>query len=222
MQQRERTPSSARDRYPYELPEASGGFRKTLATQVLICILLFMFCSFIKLSPETDFINIKSAVRSIVWTNTDPALEWQKLVAFFSKEKALETLTPVSGMTAPSSGKIVKGFGMQDAEKSDFHYGAEISCDKQENIVAANDGTVTEIATNAEYGSFIVIQHSEEISTLYGHLNEILPSVGDKVTKSQPIARAGGENSTFYFELRRGDTYLDPAQFIAFEESAND
>ena len=85
----------------------------------------------------------------------------------------------------------------------------------------ANDGTVTEIATNAEYGSFIVIRHSEEISTLYGHLNEILPNVGDKVTKSQPIARAG-ENSTFYFELRRGETYLDPAAFIAFEEREND
>lgn len=220
MPRRERTPSYGRSRAPQEPPVSNDGFQKTFTTQTLICVLLLMFCGFVKVSPDTSHPEIKNAIRCILQTNTDLPAEWERLKNHFKKEETLETLNPVSGMVAPSSGSIVKGFGMQDADQSDFHYGAEISCGDQENIVAANDGTVAEIATNAEYGSFIVIRHSEEITTLYGHLNEILPNVGDKVTKSQPIARAGGENSTFYFELRRGDTYLDPAQFIAFEEPA--
>lgn len=195
-----------------------SGLKQTFATQVLICILILMFCVLIKLYPGESFKQAKNSVALIVTHHTDFKAEFEKLKSFFLKDEALETLSPVSTLTAPSSGKIVKGFGMQDAQNSSFHYGLDITADETENIVAANDGEVTEIATNAEYGSFIIIKHSEEITTLYGNLNEILTNVGDKVTKGQPIARAGGENNSFYFELRRGDTYLDPTQFINFEE----
>ena len=64
-----------------------------------------------------------------------------------------------------------------------------------------------------------MVKHSDEIFTMYAHLNEILPNVKEKVEKGQAIARANGENDTIYFEVRRGDTYLDPAEFIDFGES---
>ncbi len=222
MQEKERTPSIRQNRYHQDFKKPSGVFFKTFIHQTLICLLLFLFCVFIKLSPETEFVNTKNAIRCILNTNTNPTQIWKKITDYFSKEDSLDALDPVSSMVAPSSGKIVKGFGMQDAKQNDFHYGAEISAGEKENIVAVNDGEVIEIAKNDEYGSFLIIRHSEEVHTLYGHLNEILPNVGEKVAKAQPIARAGGENPTFYFELRRGDTYLNPAEFITFGETDND
>ena len=144
--------------------------------------------------------------------------EFNKLINFFKKDASLETLNPVSQMVAPTKGKIIKGFGMQDASGSDFHYGLELSAEENENIVSANDGVVSEISKSEEYGSYIVITHSEEITTLYGNLNEIIINAGDKVEKGQAIARPSAETKSFYFELKRNDTYLDPTQFIEFEE----
>lgn len=195
-----------------------GSLKQTFASQTLICLLILMLCVLIKLYPGEAFQKTGECIRLIVTHNTDLKNEFDKLKVNFAEDNTMETLNPVASLVAPSNGKIVKGFGVQDAAGSGFHYGLDISTEKTENIVAANDGDVTEIAVSAEYGSYIIIRHSDEITSLYGNLNEIFPNVGDKVTGGQPIARAGGENDTFYFELRRGDTYLDPSQFIEFGE----
>lgn len=188
------------------------------STRLFICILLFIFCLLIKFYPNDSFVKVNKSISLIVSENTDIKATYEKIKSLFVRDKSLETLSPVSYMTPPSTGKIVKGFGVQDASSSDFHYGVDITTEESENIVSANDGKVLEIASNDEYGSFIIIRHSDEITTLYGNLNEILTNVGDEIKAGQPIARAGGEDRTFYFELRRGDTYLDPTEFIDFKE----
>ncbi len=208
-------------RFPQPYPQKKRG-RNTITTQLFIAVLLFLFCAFVRLSPDDAFINIKNGISAILTVNTDLQAEWENIKSGFTEQDTLDTLAPVSTMCAPSSGEIVRGFGVQDASSGAFHYGVDLSCEPQENILCANDGTVTEIATNEEYGTFIIVSHSEEIATLYGGLGEIMPNVGDKVTKKQPIARVAENASSFYFELRRGDTFLDPAEFIAFKERTND
>ncbi len=193
----------------------------TFSSQITICVFLLIFSIALRLSPTHSFPKVKAAIVSVLTVHTDLNEQWQKLKDRFAQEQNLDVFAPVSNMTAPSSGHVIKGFGMQDASKNSFHYGVVLSCGETENILAANDGTVTEIATNNEYGSFILIQHSEEIYTLYGGLNEILPGIGETVTAGQPIARPGTENS-FYFELRRGDTFLNPAEYITFSEAPHD
>ncbi|MBR4890905.1 MAG: M23 family metallopeptidase [Clostridia bacterium] len=193
-----------------------NNIKANFKAQILICILIFIFCILIKFYPNKSFDKIESGISLILSENTEIRAELKKIKSMFFKDESLDTLTPVSEMVAPSSGSVARGFGMQDASNSGFHYGLDLYTAPSENIVAVSDGEVTEIATSSEYGSFLVIKHSDEISTLYGNLNEILINVNDKVSKGQPIARAGGENSTFYFELRRGDTYLDPTEFIEF------
>ncbi len=210
-----RYPSSAQQR-------ETKGIQQTIVTQSLICLLVLIFCILIKLYPDESLAKIRNSISLIVSHNTKVEDVTARIKAYFQKDETLETLNPVSTLVAPSSGAIIKGFGMQNAEQSDFHYGIDIAAEKAESIVAANDGEVTEIATNAEYGSYIIIRHSEEISTLYGQLDEILTEVGAKVSREQPIARAGGNQNFFYFELRRGDTYLNPAEFISFKEQEND
>ena len=141
----------------------------------------------------------------------------QKTKAFFAKDSAISAMNPVSEFINPvKGGTITKAFGAQDASVSSFHYGIDINSAPLENVCAAASGEVLEIATNSEYGSFIVIKHSDEISTLYAHLEEILPDVGNTVEVGQAIARSNKEDNTIHFEIKKGDTYLNPEEFIDF------
>lgn len=193
-------------------------YESTFSKRVFLCFLILVFCAAVKFYPGDNLSFVKNSISYIVNHNTDVSKEFNKLINFLKKDASLETLNPVSQMVAPTKGKIIKGFGMQDASGSDFHYGLELSAEENENIVSANDGVVSEISKSEEYGSYIVITHSEEITTLYGNLNEIIINAGDKVEKGQAIARPNAETKSFYFELKRNDTYLDPTQFIEFEE----
>ena len=200
-------------------PRESG--KRTFPTQAMICFFLLLFCIFLRLSPESALTKTKNSIHAILNTNIDIKTKWQTWKDRFKREEEISALTPVSGMAAPTKGKIVKGFGAQDASETDFHYGIVLSCEADENILAANEGKVTEIATNAEYGSFVIIEHSEEIATLYGNLNEIFPNVGEKIEKGQPVGRPENGES-FYFELRRGETFLNPTEFITFGADDHD
>ena len=222
MKLQERTTAYRRYPSPSVDQRQQTGMRQTIVTQSLICLLALIFCVLVKLYPDGSFVKARNSVSLIITHNTDMEATIAQLKAYFEKDKALEPLDPVSTLVAPSSGAIIKGFGMQDAGQSGFHYGLDIAANGTESIVAANDGKVTEIATSAEYGSYIIIRHSEEISTLYGHVDEILTKVGDQVLRNQPIARVGGNQDFYYFELRRGDTFLNPAEFISFKEQSND
>ena len=151
------------------------------------------------------------------------SLVWEQslLHTLYIKEETEDAFAPVTNMQAPTSGTVLKGFGMQDASQQQFHYGVVLSCPGDEEITSANHGTVSEIATTQEYGSYIIIKHSEEIATLYGSLGKILVTAGETVQAGQPLAKS--ENGTsFYLELRRGDTYLDPAEYITFPEGSHD
>lgn len=195
--------------------------RYWITSQLTICIVLLILVAGLRLAPDGQFSKTKAGIFAILTTHVDLKTEWERLQSRFQQEKALNVLSPVSDMVAPVSGHILKGFGMQDASEQTFHYGVVLSCKDNENVLAAQNGTVTEIATNSEYGTFILIKHSEAIYTLYGGLGEIFPDVGAEVTIGQPIARADEKNDV-YFELRRGDSYLNPAEYITFAENAHD
>ena len=197
------------------------GPKRTFFIQCVICLCLLIFCIILRFTPDNTYAKAKACVRAILTVHTDTNAIKQMLSDRIQNHASSDQLAPVTDMTAPTEGVILKGFGMQDASESSFHYGIVLSCPDGKPIVAANDGTVEEIATNQEYGSFVLVKHSEEISTLYGKLDEIFPDIGEKVEAGQLLATAEDKNS-FYFELRRGDTFLDPAEYITFREASHD
>ena len=194
-------------------------YRHTLAFQLIICAVILISLSLLKVSPDDVFVKAKKAVSLILTQQTDIKEEIRKIKEMFVTDENLNALTPVSDFVNPANGATVtKRFGVQDAEESGFHYGVDLKLENNQNVVSAAKGEISEIATNQEYGSYIVIKHSDEISTLYAHLNEILPDIGATVEAGQAIARANGENNTIHFEIKKGDTYLDPSEFIDFGE----
>ena len=185
--------------------------------KVTICAFLLIALCILKITPDDVFTKTKSAVKLIISHHTDIVKEIKKVKDFFTNDDEISAMNPVKEFINPvKDGSIIKGFGVQDASVSAFHYGVDIKADPSQNICSCAEGTVTEIATNEEYGSFIVIKHSDEISTLYAHLGEILPDVGSKVESGQAIARANTDDDIIHFEIKKGDTYLNPEEFIDF------
>lgn len=189
----------------------------TFKKQLIICTTLLIGLSFLKISPDDVFVKTKSAVNLILNENTNIEKEVKKLSDFFTPDASISAMKPVSEFISPSKDcVIVKPFGVQDASSDTFSYGIDLKIEENENVCAVAVGEVTEAATNTEYGSYIIIKHSDEISTLYAQLDEILPDIGSTVEAGQAIARANKENNTIYFEIKKGDTYLDPQDFIDF------
>ncbi len=194
-------------------------FLKALKTQTVISVLLVIVLGIIHITPEEKLLKTKNAVKLILTENTDVIGETNKIKSIFTKEENIDAMSPVTDFVNPApEGILSAGFGVQDAGDSGFHYGVDIKLNPDGNILSAASGEVTEIATNEELGSYIVIKHSDEIYTTYAHLGEILPDVGEKVSGGKIIARVNDADNTFYFEIRRNDTYLDPADFIDFGE----
>ena len=197
--------------------QPSNKNQNTFPKRIRLCAVILILLSILKISPDDVFVKTKSAVKLILNENTDIKKEVKKLKDFFTPDASVSAMKPVSEFISPSNNcTIVKNFGVQDATSDTFSYGIDLKIREGENVCAAATGEVTEIATNTEYGSYIIIKHSDEISTLYAHLDEILPDMGASVDAGQAIARANKENSTIYFEIKKGDTYLDPNDFIDF------
>ncbi len=194
-------------------------YTTSLKSKTAICIAVLIGLCAIRFTPDDVLVKTKNAVKLILTQNTDIKAEAEKVKNIFVQTDEIAAMNPVAEFANPApQGEICVSFGAQDAADSGFHYGVDIKLTENVNILSASDGEVSEIATNEEYGSYIIIEHNEEISTLYGKLGTILPDVGEKIQAGQTIACVNSDDNTLYFEIRRGETYLNPEEFIKFGE----
>lgn len=105
------------------------------------------------------------------------------------------------------------------------------------NVIAAKAGTVitaindpncesngnNESCNGTGYGNYIIIQHDDGNSTVYGHLhkNTIVVSEGQKVSQGQVIAKVGSSGRStglhLHFEVRENGTAVDPTNYISMD-----
>lgn len=103
----------------------------------------------------------------------------------------------------------------------DFHKGIDITgtdCEG-EPIVASASGTVlTASDTGSGYGIHVVIDHGNDLITIYGHMSECCVSVGDKVEQGQTIGYIGSTGYAYeaqcHFEVRKDFETVDPFEYI--------
>ena len=73
-------------------------------------------------------------------------------------------------------------------------------------------------AYHYSYGNYVVIDHGNGLSTLYGHNQELAVSEGQAVSQGQVIAYAGSTgNSTgphVHFEVRANGDPVDPSAYL--------
>lgn len=88
------------------------------------------------------------------------------------------------------------------------HTGQDYPCPVGTPVYASLDGIVVNTNPGADYGKTVEIDHGNGYQTLYGHLSEVLVSVGAAVTKGQLIAKSGESGKVtgphLHYEVRKG------------------
>lgn len=103
-----------------------------------------------------------------------------------------------------------------------FHYGIDIadSAIYGQAVVASDAGTVTWAGwDNSGYGNYVIIDHGNGYTTLYGHCSEVYVSIGDKVAKGDVISAIGSTGYStgphLHFEICEGGVLVDPLIYVS-------
>jgi murein DD-endopeptidase MepM/ murein hydrolase activator NlpD len=131
---------------------------------------------------------------------------------------------PVGPDISWPAGLPIQGFITQDFELDDssrFHPGIDIACAEGTPVLAVAIGTVVYADYDSTYGRLLVIQHSDSVSTLYGHNDSLLVTVGDRVSIGSRIALSGNTGQStaphLHYEVRVHDEPINPLD-IQYEE----
>lgn len=127
---------------------------------------------------------------------------------------------PLRYMTKPVEGQIVAQYGWQGntAVKQDvFHEGIDIAAPAGASVRAAATGKVKIVTDSVQFGTILIIDHGQNIETIYGHLTDVLVKESDEISQGQVVARVGKTGaavSVLYFELRENGKAIDPLSRI--------
>jgi len=102
------------------------------------------------------------------------------------------------------------------------HYGIDIVAPHNDAVKSVLDGTVILSAWTLETGYVIVVQHADNLISVYKHNAVLLKHEGDFVKAGEPIAIAGnsGEITTgphLHFELWYNGNPVNPVNYINFK-----
>ncbi len=99
------------------------------------------------------------------------------------------------------------------------HYGVDIGAGYGTEIYAADSGTVIASEYSSSYGYYIVIDHGNGYTTLYGHMSELIASVGEGVSQGEVIGLVGSTGVStgphLHFEIRDCGVCIDPLDFFS-------
>jgi len=124
---------------------------------------------------------------------------------------------PLLYMSKPVAGKIISPFGWRVhpvSKQEMMHEGIDIEAALGTNIRATAAGKVKMVTDSAQHGKTLILEHSQDMETLYGHLSEILVSPGDMISQGQVIGKVGKTGMVsgplLYFEIREQGKAIDP------------
>lgn len=122
---------------------------------------------------------------------------------------------------SPSSSSLSSGFVTRErpiGTGSEFHTGYDIPASYDSAVVAAEAGTVIYAGWMNGYGNTVMINHGNNLVTLYGHNSSLTCSKGDSVSRGQQIAKIGSTgNSTgnhCHFEVRVNGSPVSPESYL--------
>ncbi|MCL2536261.1 MAG: M23 family metallopeptidase [Nocardiaceae bacterium] len=136
----------------------------------------------------------------------------------FSEERAArEAAARRPLFVLPAKGVYTSSFGTRWGV---LHAGVDIANAIGTPIYAVADGEVISSGPAAGFGMWVRLQHADGTITVYGHINESLVTVGQKVMAGDQIATMGNRGEStgphLHFEVHlAGDNKIDPLPWLA-------
>lgn len=126
----------------------------------------------------------------------------------------------VANYAMPHPGPLTSPYGYR-RRFGRMHKGVDIGLHIGDTVRAAFDGRVR--ITNYEargYGNYVVVRHTNDLETVYGHLSRFLVKNGDYVKAGDPIALGGNTGRStgphLHFETRYMGYAINPAAIFDF------
>lgn len=131
----------------------------------------------------------------------------------------VETRTVSSGWGPRMRSKTIKVKSVRKRVRyKGSHKGVDLNAPKGTDVYACMDGEVTVASRNKGYGNFVIIDHGNGVTTVYGHHTRNLVSAGQIVRRGQKIAEVGRTgNATgphLHFELRVAGEVQNPLPYL--------
>lgn len=123
--------------------------------------------------------------------------------------------SPSSALIWPLQGfKLTSAFGSRNGR----HKGIDLYAAKGTPISAVADGVVYFSGRQSGYGRVVILQHDNNVRTLYAHNKKNKVKVGQRVVRGQTIATVGKSGNAsgyhLHFEYIRAGRALDPQRFL--------
>lgn len=127
------------------------------------------------------------------------------------------TATPLKKLQWPLRGKIVRSFSSE--AKTGGGKGIEIAVRTGSDVNASAAGKVIYSGNGVNgYGYLVILQHQNDLFTVYGFNQKNLVQQGDFVSKGERIALTGvppsGGKARLHFEVRKGKVAVDPILYL--------
>ena len=123
---------------------------------------------------------------------------------------------------APSYTRISDDYGYRIhpiLNVKQFHNGVDMAAPGGSPILAAYNGTVVSAAYSSSMGNYIMIDHGDNLYTIYMHASALYVSKGQEVVKGQKIAAVGttgrSTGNHLHFSVRLNGSYVSPWNYLS-------
>jgi len=116
----------------------------------------------------------------------------------------------------------VKGVVSANFDSRTRHYGTDVVTQPKAVVSSTLDGTVVMTGWTMETGFVMMIQHRNNLVSIYKHNARLLKEMGDRVWAGEAISIVGDSGELYtsgphlHFELWHNGEALDPAKYIFF------
>lgn len=129
--------------------------------------------------------------------------------------------TPSIVPVALENPRVSSGFGWRKnpfTNRREFHAGIDILGPKGTRIIAPARGVVVTTDYDQWLGNYLVLQHTEEIKTIYGHFRKISVNKGMQVKRGDLLGFMGNTGIStsrhLHYTVIVKDRAVDPMQYI--------
>ena len=100
-----------------------------------------------------------------------------------------------------------------------FHNGVDFAAPRGTAIYAAYDGSVVAAGYSSSMGNYVMIDHGDELFTIYMHASALYVEKGDVVVKGETIAAVGSTGRStgphLHFSVRLNGEYVSPWNYLS-------
>jgi murein DD-endopeptidase MepM/ murein hydrolase activator NlpD len=162
----------------------------------------------------------EGSVGSLATADSPHSARFVAPAASDGQQSAVKLAEPAGSLLSfrwPVRGRVIAGFGPKpNGLEND---GINLAVPQGTPIKAAEDGVVAYAGNELKgYGNLVLIRHGNGFVTAYAHASELLVKKGDSVKRGQVIAKSGQTGNVtspqLHFEIRKGATPVDPAQYL--------